>query len=321
MLRRLGSFGVCRPLLRTFYETVVASVVSYAVVCWGGGCSERDKKRLNRLIKRASSVCGCPLDSIEVMGERRALAKLSTIIGQHLPPSASDCVLSSSFSNRLRHPRCRKERFRSCGRKVSGACHVGSNPRTQQWWTPEVRDAVKMKKESYRAMLASGTPDAVDGYRQAKQATARAVLEAKTQVWEEFSETMEEDYWSTLKKFWQTEVDSSITQAEVIEVVRKQELGFLGIARGRRESSLGNHRISSLLFDDVVLLASSGQDLQQHVLGWFAAECEAAGMRISTSKSKAMVLNRKRVACPLQVGGEVLPQVEEFKYLRVLFTK
>ncbi|KAI3359710.1 hypothetical protein L3Q82_013807 [Scortum barcoo] len=50
------------------------------------------------------------------------------------------------------------------------------------------------------------------------------------------------------------------------------------------------------------------------------AECEAAGMRISTSKSEAMVLDRKRVACPLQVGGEVLPQVEEFKYLGVLFT-
>ncbi|KAI3351323.1 hypothetical protein L3Q82_005869 [Scortum barcoo] len=65
-----------KPLLRTFYETVVASVVSYAVVCWGGGCSERDKKRLNRLIKRASSVCGCPLDSIEVMGERSAYAEV-----------------------------------------------------------------------------------------------------------------------------------------------------------------------------------------------------------------------------------------------------
>ncbi|KAI3365898.1 hypothetical protein L3Q82_000883 [Scortum barcoo] len=71
--------------------------------------------------------------------------------------------------------------------------------------------------------------------------------------------------------------------------------------------------------DDVVLMASSGQDLQ-HVLERFAAECEAAGMRISTSKSEAMVLDRKRVACPLQVGGEVLPQVEEFKYLGVLFT-
>ncbi|KAI3372506.1 hypothetical protein L3Q82_022982 [Scortum barcoo] len=77
---------------------------------------------------------------------------------------------------------------------------------------------------------------------------------------------------------------------------------FLGVvARGRRESRFGNHRISSLLFaDDVVLLASSSQDLQ-HVLERFAAECEAAGMRISTSKSEAMVLDRKRVACPLRV--------------------
>ncbi|KAI3363548.1 hypothetical protein L3Q82_012140 [Scortum barcoo] len=90
MLRRLGSFGVCRPLLRAFYETVVASVVSYAVVCWGGGCSERDKKRLNRLIKRASSVCGCPLDSIEVMGREEGSGQTVHHHGQHLPPSASD---------------------------------------------------------------------------------------------------------------------------------------------------------------------------------------------------------------------------------------
>ncbi|KAK3534420.1 hypothetical protein QTP86_015228 [Hemibagrus guttatus] len=38
----------------------------------------------------------------------------------------------------------------------------------------------------------------------------------------------------------------------------------------------------------------------QHALGRFAAECEAAGMRVSTSKSKAMVLDRKKVACTLQ---------------------
>ncbi|KAI3376361.1 hypothetical protein L3Q82_016849, partial [Scortum barcoo] len=46
-----------------------------------GGCSERDKKRLNRLIKRASSVCGCPLDSIHRGdgGEEGS--------GQNCPPS------------------------------------------------------------------------------------------------------------------------------------------------------------------------------------------------------------------------------------------
>ncbi|TWW54789.1 hypothetical protein D4764_0289820 [Takifugu flavidus] len=64
--------------------------------------------------------------------------------------------------------------------------------------------------------------------------------------------------------------------------------------------------IGSLLSaDDVVLLASSARDLQLS-LDQFATACEAAGMKISTSKSEAM--------------EEILPQVEEFKYLGVLFT-
>ncbi|KAK3538840.1 hypothetical protein QTP86_015967 [Hemibagrus guttatus] len=464
--------------------------------------------------------------------------------------------------------------IRSCGRKVSGAGR-GGNPRTQ-WWTLEVRDAVKLKKESYRAWLARGTPEAAEAYRRAKRTTAVVVSEAKTRVWEEFGEAMEKDYRTASGKFWQTvrslrrgkqlsantvyggdgellvstgdivgrwkeyfedllnptdmpsveepeagdsEVDSFITQAEVTEVVQQllggkapgvdeicpeylksldvvglswltrlcniawrsgtvpldwatrvvvplfkkgdqrvcsnyrgitllslpgkvystvlerrvrplvepriqeEQCGFrpsrgtldqlyilhrvefaqpvhmcfvdlekafdrvprgilwevlweygvrgpllravrflynrsrslvriascksdlfpvhVGLRQGcplspvlfivfmdrisRRSQGLegvrfGDHRISSLIFaDDVVLLASSGLDLQ-HALGRFAAECEAAGMRVSTSKSEAMVLDRKKVACTLQVGGEVLPQVEEFKYLGVLFT-
>ncbi|KAK3561638.1 hypothetical protein QTP86_011885 [Hemibagrus guttatus] len=469
--------------------------------------------------------------------------------------------------------------IQSCGRKVSGAGR-GGNPRTQ-WWTLEVRDAVKLKKESYRAWLARGTPEAAEAYRQAKRTTAVVVSEAKTRVWEEFGEAMEKDYRTALGKFWQTvrhlrrgkqlsantvyggggellvstgdivgqwkeyfedllnptdtpsveepeaedsEIDSFITQAEVTEVVQQllggkapgvdeirpeylksldvvglswltrlcniawrsgtvpldwatgvvvplfkkgdrrvcsnyrgitllslpgkvysrvlerrvrplvepriqeEQCGFrpsrgtldqlytlhrvleglwefaqpvhmcfvdlekafdrvprgilwevlweygvrgpllravrslynrsrslvriascksdlfpvhVGLQQGcplspvlfivfmdrisRRSQGLegvrfGDHRISSLIFaDDVVLLASSGLDLQ-HAMGHFAAECEAAGMRVSTSKSEAMVLDRKKVACTLQVGGEVLPQVEEFKYLGVLFT-
>ncbi|KAK3536250.1 hypothetical protein QTP86_000153 [Hemibagrus guttatus] len=456
--------------------------------------------------------------------------------------------------------------IRSCGRKVSGAGR-GGNPQTQ-WWTLEVRDAVKLKKESYRAWLARGTPEAAEAYRQAKRTTAVVVSEAKTRIWEEFGEAMEKDYRTASGKFWQTirrlrrgkqlsantvysgggellastrdivgqwkeyfedllnptdtssveepeaedsEVDSFITQAEVTEVVQQllggkalgvdeirpeylKSLDVVGLSwlthlcniawrsgtvpldwatgvviplfkkgdrrvcsnyrgitllslpgkvysrvlerrvrplvepriqeeqcgfrpsrgtldqlytlhrvlegswefaqpvhmcfvdlekafdcvpRGilwevlweslynrsrslvriascksdlfpvhvvlrqgcplspvlfivfmdrisRRSQGLegvrfGDHRISSLIFaDDVVLLAPSSLDLQ-YALGRFAAECEAAGMRVSTSKSEAMVLNRKKVACTLQVGGEVLPQVEEFKYLGVLF--
>ncbi|XP_066513109.1 uncharacterized protein [Hoplias malabaricus] len=89
------------------------------------------------------------------------------------------------------------------------------------------------------------------------------------------------------------------------------------VAEGVR---FGGLRIPCLVFaDDVVFLASSSRDLQL-LLDQFAAECEAVGMRISTSKSESMVLSRKRVECSLQVGSETLPQVEEFKYLGVLFT-
>jgi len=43
---------------------------------------------------------------------------------------------------------------RSCGRKFIGAC-CGGNPRTQ-WWTPWVREVVKLKKEAFLAWLAQG---------------------------------------------------------------------------------------------------------------------------------------------------------------------
>ncbi|KAK3542821.1 hypothetical protein QTP70_004326 [Hemibagrus guttatus] len=62
----------------------------------------------------------------------------------------------------------------------------------------------KLKKESYRAWLARGTPEAAEAYRQAKQTTAVVVLEAKTRVWEEFGEAMEKDYRTASGKFWQT---------------------------------------------------------------------------------------------------------------------
>ena len=72
---------------------------------------------------------------------------------------------------------------------------------------------------------------------------------------------------------------------------------------------------SQLFTDDIVLLASPNSDLQLS-LGRFAAERQAAVMRISTSKTEAMVLSWKRLDFPPQVAGVLPPQVEEFKYLK-----
>ena len=468
---------------------------------------------------------------------------------------------------------------RSCGQKAVGACR-GGNQRTR-WWTPAVKEAVRLKKEAFRAWLAQGSPETADRYRQARRAAASAVTKAKTQVWEEFGEAMEKDFRLASKKFWQTirrlrkgkqglaqavlsrggelltqtedivgrwkehfeellnpantssgeEAESEasgeappISLAEVAEVVKQlfsgkapgvdeirpemlkaldnvgllwltrlynvawgsgtvpmawqtgvvvpifkkgdrrvcsnyrgitllslpgkvysrvlerrlrpivepqiqeEQCGFrpgrgtvdqlftlagllagawefahpvymcfvdlekaydrvprgilwgvlreygvpgplvrairslykqsescvrilgaksstfsVGVglrqgcplspilfvifmdrisrrSRGEESVRFGDLRIASLLFaDDVVLLATSDRDLQ-HALGRFAAECEAVGMRVSTSKSEAMVLCRKTVECSLRVGSELLPQAKEFKYLGVLFT-
>lgn len=64
-----------------------------------------------------------------------------------------------------------------------------------------------------------------------------------------------------------------------------------------------------------MIWSSSNSDLQI-TLRQFAAECEAAGLMISTSKSEAMVFIWKRVDCPLEV--ELLSQVQEFKYVGVV---
>ncbi|KAK3561732.1 hypothetical protein QTP86_012988 [Hemibagrus guttatus] len=352
-----------------------------------------------RLRRRMPDRLGRPKRIVRVFWEHLADPSVRGVFNSHLresfnqiPREVGDIesewtMLSSSIVDAA---------IRSCGRKVSGAGR-GSNPRTQ-WWTLEVRDAVKLKKESYQACLAWGTPEAAEAYRQAKRTTAVVVWEAKFRVWEEFGEAMEKDYQMASGKFWQTvrrlrrawrsgtvpldwttgvvvphfkkgdwrvcsnyrgitllslpgKVYSRVLERRVRPVLEGSwefaqpvhmcfvdlEKAFDRVPRGilwevlweygvcgpllRAVRSLYNRsrslvRIASY---DVVLSAPSSLDLQ-HALGHFAAECEAAGMRVSTSKSEAMVLDRKKVACTLQVGGEVLPQVEEFKYLGVLFT-
>ena len=59
---------------------------------------------------------------------------------------------------------------------------------------------------------------------------------------------------------------------------------------GEENIRFGVLRVVSLLYvDDAVLLASLHPDLLQ-ALERFAVKCEAVGMRVSTSKSEAVVL-------------------------------
>ncbi|TWW81704.1 hypothetical protein D4764_01G0015190 [Takifugu flavidus] len=68
---------------------------------------------MDRLVRRASSVLGCPLDSVEMVGNGRMMAKLSSMLNNMSHPLQDTlAALGSSFSERLLHPRCVKERNR-----------------------------------------------------------------------------------------------------------------------------------------------------------------------------------------------------------------
>ncbi|XP_068566954.1 uncharacterized protein [Cebidichthys violaceus] len=112
-LRKLRSFNVCSKMLEMFYQSVVASALYFAVVCWGSSIGAGDTNRLNKLVKKAGSIIGCKLDSLEQVVERRTLKKLSSILdNQDHPLHHLLQGQRSTFSNRMIQLRCHKDRYR-----------------------------------------------------------------------------------------------------------------------------------------------------------------------------------------------------------------
>ena len=111
-LRRLRSFNVCSKLLGMFYQSVVASVLFYAVVCWGGSTKKRDAGRLDRLVRKAGSVVGAELESITSVAEKRTLSKLLTIMDNESHPLHSTIIQQKSvISCRLQALTCKTDRL------------------------------------------------------------------------------------------------------------------------------------------------------------------------------------------------------------------
>ena len=113
-LRKLRSFDVSRPLLHMFYQSILASVLFYAVVCWGNGLKTEDKNKINKLIRKAGSIIGVMPDPLEKILDKRMGQKIRRIMNcvDH-PMQTVFSALKSSFSDRLLMPTpLNTERFR-----------------------------------------------------------------------------------------------------------------------------------------------------------------------------------------------------------------
>ena len=85
-------------------------------------------------------------------------------------------------------------------------------------------------------------------------------------------------------------------------------------------ATIGNYKISRLLFtDDLVQLSSTESGLQRELKG-VADACDTAGMKISSAKTEVLHLSRNPDQCVLQVNGATLKQAQKLKYLRASFT-
>ena len=91
--------------------------------------------------------------------------------------------------------------------------------------------------------------------------------------------------------------------------------------------TIKNYKSNQLLFADNLVLLTSSESGLQHALNGFAAACDIAEAKISTSNIEVLQFSRNPfkfsrnpVEYFVQVSGVSLKQEEKFKYLRVPFT-
>ena len=89
--RKLNSFGVCKTILCTFYQTFIESLLTFSFICWFNGLSVKDKKSLSNIVKVCSKITGTQLNDLCSLWKTRVVQKTNRILCQ---PSH---VLSNEF--------------------------------------------------------------------------------------------------------------------------------------------------------------------------------------------------------------------------------
>ena len=60
-LRQLDKFGLRREILVKFYRSAIESILAFSVCVWFDGISQRQRRRLDRVVKTVSKIVGSAL--------------------------------------------------------------------------------------------------------------------------------------------------------------------------------------------------------------------------------------------------------------------
>ena len=112
-LKKLRSFNVNSDILQIFYSSVISSIMSFGITCWGGNMTETDKQRVNKQIRRAGRIVGREQDDLETMYSRQLTKKLTSVLADSTHPLYPEFDSRRvERSGRFRAPAGRTDRYR-----------------------------------------------------------------------------------------------------------------------------------------------------------------------------------------------------------------
>ena len=86
LLRRARTFNISKKVLKNFCDSVVLGSLTYAICCYAGNLSVRDKSKINRLIKLCSKISSCNILSFDELYSKTVLKKTRKIIDNNVLP-------------------------------------------------------------------------------------------------------------------------------------------------------------------------------------------------------------------------------------------
>ena len=110
-LRRMRRVSLPPPILTTFYRGAIESLLTSCISVWFGACKASDWKSLQRVVRTAERIIGCPLTSIRDIGQKRCLTRAQRIYSDTTHPHHGLFSLLTS-GRRFCSIRSRTSRFR-----------------------------------------------------------------------------------------------------------------------------------------------------------------------------------------------------------------
>ena len=109
-LRKLNALNINKSILKIFYTMAIQSVLTYGVACWGGNMLQREKNKINVLIKKASKICNFDLPHLDELYTAVCINKATYILNDSEHPLKKE-YQRSARSLRLLTKKTKTERY------------------------------------------------------------------------------------------------------------------------------------------------------------------------------------------------------------------